>query len=111
MWDTLRGDEFEASFSSRNDVSMFTAMAFELDKKKAVAVANLAGLDLLAIAYKNAGKGGGESANRRFYRGVRVSGRFPVDCCHASTGPERNGSDAALETTQGQLGRVGNTSS
>ena len=46
------------------DVSVLTAMTFDLDKKTAEAVANLAGLDILAIAYKKAGKEGW-CANRR----------------------------------------------
>lgn len=41
-------------------VSVLTAIAFVLDKKTAETVVNLAGLDLMAISYKNADKGRGE---------------------------------------------------
>ena len=60
MWATLRADGFKAPFSSGKDVTVLTAIAFEIDKKTTEAVANLAGLDIMAIAYKNAWKGGGE---------------------------------------------------
>ena len=56
IWGTLRADSFKPLFSSGKDVSVLTAMAFDLDKKIAEAVANLAGLDILAVAYKNTGK-------------------------------------------------------
>ena len=39
---------------------VLTAMTFELDKKMEEAVANLAGLDIMDIAFKSAGKEGGE---------------------------------------------------
>ena len=60
MWDTLRADAFKPFFSSRKVVTVLTAIAFKLDKETTEAVANLAGLDIMAIAYKNASKGGGE---------------------------------------------------
>jgi len=60
MWATLRVDGFKPPFNSGKDMSRLTTMTSDLDKKMAEAVANLAGLDILVIAYKNAGKGGGD---------------------------------------------------
>ena len=60
MWATLRADGFKPPFSSGKDVMVLTAMTFELDKKTAEAVANLAGPDIMDIAFKNAGRGEGE---------------------------------------------------
>ena len=60
MWATLRADGFKPPFSSGKDVIVLAAMAFELDKKTAEAVANLAGLDIMDITFENAGRGGGE---------------------------------------------------
>ena len=51
---------FKFPFSNGKDVMVLTAMAFELDKKTAEAVANLDGLDIMDIAIKNAGRGRGE---------------------------------------------------
>ena len=51
---------FKFPFSNGKDVMILTSMVFELDKKTAEAVANLAGLDIIDIAIKNAGRGGGE---------------------------------------------------
>ena len=56
MWATLKADGFKPPFSSGKDVMVLTATAFELDKKTAEAVANLAGLDIMDIAFKSAGK-------------------------------------------------------
>ena len=53
MWATLRADGFKPPFSSRKDVMVLTATAFELDKKTTEAVANLAELDIMNIAFKN----------------------------------------------------------
>ena len=60
MWATLRVDGFKPPYSSGKDVMVLTATAFELDKKTAEAVANLAGLDIMDIAFKSARKGGGK---------------------------------------------------
>ena len=53
MWATLRADGFKPPFSSGKDVMVLTATAFELDKKTTEAVANLAELDIMNIAFKN----------------------------------------------------------
>ena len=60
MWATLRADGFKPPFSSGKDVMVLTAMTFELDTKTAEVVANLAGLDIMDIMIKHAGRGGGE---------------------------------------------------
>ena len=60
MWATLRADGFKPPFSSGKDVMVLTVTAFELDKKTAEAVANLAGMDIKDIAFKSVGGGGGE---------------------------------------------------
>ena len=127
MWATLQADGFEPPFSSGKDVSLLTVMTFYLDKKSAKAVANLTGIDIRIIAYKEIGWGTGEhthllprvpceteqgrrgwSVNRRANRGVRLFSWFPGDLCDACTGPERNGGASA---TQGKVGRGDQTSS
>ena len=60
MWATLRADGCKLPSSSGKDAMVLTAMAFELDKKTAEAVANLAGLGITDIAFNSAGRGGGE---------------------------------------------------
>ena len=60
MWATLRADGFKPPFSCGKGVMVLAAMEFELDKKTGEAVTNLAGLDIMDIAFKNAGRGGGE---------------------------------------------------
>lgn len=68
MWAILRADGFKSPFSRGKDVPTFTAMTFVLDKKAAESVANFAGIHIMAIAYKEAGRREGwvgQSANRR----------------------------------------------
>lgn len=59
MWATLRVDGFKPPFSCGGNLSVLTAMAFELYKKTTEVLVNLAGLEILAMAYKSASKGRG----------------------------------------------------
>lgn len=49
----------QAPLQQGKDVTVLTAMIFELDKKTTEAVSNMARLDIMAIALKNAGKAAG----------------------------------------------------
>ena len=70
MWVTLRADGIKPPFGNGKDVATFTAMAFDLDKRTAELAANFAGIDILAIAYKEAG-GGGAGMECRSMRGAK----------------------------------------
>lgn len=59
---TLRTDGLKTNFSSWKDVLINTAMYFDLDKRKMESFANFAGIDILAIAYKEAGQRRGSGA-------------------------------------------------
>lgn len=59
MWETLPADGLNPSFSSGKDVSNFTAMFFDLNKRMAESVVNFAGIYIVTIACKEAGRGGG----------------------------------------------------
>lgn len=58
-WVTLRVDGLKPPFSTGKDESIFTAMHFNLDERAAESVVNFPGIDILTIAYKEAGRGGG----------------------------------------------------
>ena len=75
-WTTLGADGFKPPFSSGKEVSVLTVVAFDLDKKTAEGVVNLAGFDILTIAYKKAGRRRGWRANRQANRYLLPSGRF-----------------------------------
>lgn len=57
---TLRAINFKPPFINEKDMMVPTAMAFELDKKTAKPIANLAGQDIMDTAFNNAGRGGEE---------------------------------------------------
>ena len=57
MWATLRADDFKPPYSNGKDVMVLTATVFELDKKTAEAIANLAGLDIMDIELRMLGEG------------------------------------------------------
>lgn len=56
----MRADVFKSPFSIRKGASVLTAMGFDLNKKMAETVANMARLDILTVAYNNADKRGGD---------------------------------------------------
>lgn len=58
MWRTLRADNLRPPFSSGKDVSIFTSMPFDLDRRTAELIANFAGIGMMIIAYEEAGVGG-----------------------------------------------------
>lgn len=58
IWVTLQTDGFKHPFSNGKDLPVLTARTFNLDKKTAEVVANLAGIDILTIAYENSSRVG-----------------------------------------------------
>lgn len=59
MWVSQQADGFNPPFRRKEDLSMFTAIFFDLTKTLEESVAGLAGIDILNIAYKEAGREGG----------------------------------------------------
>ena len=108
MWATLRADGFKPPFSSGKDVMVLTAMTFELDKKTAEAVANLAGLDIMDIAFKNAGRGGGERMPivDRIYAFAYLVG-FLAKAAVPIQGPRGMGAMQRLQPLKASLERPG----
>ena len=92
MWATLRADGFKPPFSSRKDVSVFTAMDIDLNKKIAKAVANLAGLDIRTIAYEQSGGTAGVE-----YSFVALLSRMAID--HASLARRSKGERMECQST------------
>lgn len=58
MWATLRADRLKPLSSGRKDMSIVTAISFDIDKRATESVANFAGIDILTIAYKDASERG-----------------------------------------------------
>lgn len=85
MWTTLRANDLKPHFTSRKDVSTFTAIPFDLVKKTVEAIANFAGIDTTTIAYKGTVRRGereGRSADQRSNRSLSTFGLFLVDFCN-----------------------------
>lgn len=77
--------ESQNRFSSGKDVSTFTAMPFDLDRRTAESVANFEEMDIMIIACKESGRGRvveGGNADRRVDRSLCVFGRVPGDICN-----------------------------
>lgn len=56
IWATLRADGFKSPLSIGKGVSVFNATGSDVDEKTVRAVTTLAGLDILTIADKEAGR-------------------------------------------------------
>ena len=92
-------------FSYGKDVMVLTAMASELDKETAEAVANLDGLDIMDIAIKNAGLGRGRrDADCRPDR--YVPGRFLATVTVPVQDPKGMGAMRPLQPLKASLGRA-----
>lgn len=78
---TLSADGLKPHFSSGKDMSTFTAMSFDLNKRTTESVANVAGIDIMTIACKEAGGGGweGRGVDRGADRSLFIFGRVPGD--------------------------------